>query len=99
MAAIIRIISTFPPDTLGSLERFTTEGWLHPVVNPYNYSGDRSESPEAWAFAVMMQAAWKERVVRNKTVVEEEQKEQREQQQEQEHEERTGREGWMGGIG
>ncbi len=39
---------------------FTTNGVLHPVVNPHAYGVQAtSVSPEAQAFAVQMHVAWK----------------------------------------
>ena len=39
---------------------FTTNGVLHPVVNPYAYGAQAtSVSPEAQAFVVQMHVAWK----------------------------------------
>jgi hypothetical protein len=35
-------------------------GWLTPVVNPYDVGSQGSQSPEAQAFVLELQAAWKE---------------------------------------
>jgi rhamnogalacturonyl hydrolase YesR len=35
-------------------------GWLQPVVNPHNFGNEGSESAEAQAFVLMMQASWQE---------------------------------------
>ncbi len=45
-------------DSNGSLAHFTNDMWLTPVVNPYSFSHQGSESPEGQAFVVEMQAAW-----------------------------------------
>jgi hypothetical protein len=42
----------------GELSHFGSNGWLTPVVDPYNVGVEGSESPEAQAFVVMMQAAY-----------------------------------------
>lgn len=42
----------------GGLAYFDSRGWLTPVVNPHNVGAEGSESPEAQAFVVMMQAAY-----------------------------------------
>ena len=53
-------LTTPTPDSAGSLQHFTHNGWLEPVVNPYNYTLLGSDSPEAQAFVVLMQAAWRD---------------------------------------
>ncbi|KAG0694705.1 Six-hairpin glycosidase-like protein [Suillus ampliporus] len=55
--------STAPPATNTStpgLLHFTSEGWLTPVVNPYSYGAQGSDSPEGQAFILEMQAAWRD---------------------------------------
>jgi len=44
----------------GSLEHFTSDMWLTPVVDPYDYPVEGSQSPESEAFVIEMQAAWKD---------------------------------------
>jgi hypothetical protein len=43
---------------MSNLTHFDSNGWLTPVVNPYNIGVQGSQSPEGQAFVVMMQAAW-----------------------------------------
>jgi hypothetical protein len=45
-------------NSYGGLSHFDSNGWLIPVVDPYNVGIEVSESPEAQAFVVMMQAAY-----------------------------------------
>jgi hypothetical protein len=42
------------------LQHFTTDGWLTPVVNPYQFSAQGSQSPEGQAFVLEMYAAWRD---------------------------------------
>ncbi|KAG1856048.1 Six-hairpin glycosidase-like protein [Suillus subalutaceus] len=42
------------------LLHFTPEGWLTPVVNPYSYGEQGSDSPEGQAFILELQAAWRD---------------------------------------
>ncbi|KAG2043990.1 Six-hairpin glycosidase-like protein [Suillus americanus] len=44
----------------GLLLHFTPEGWLTPVVNPYSYDEQGSNSPEGQAFILELQAAWRD---------------------------------------
>ena len=37
---------------------FDSSGWLTPIIDPYDIGTQASQSPEAQAFVVMMQAAW-----------------------------------------
>jgi hypothetical protein len=46
--------------TTSGLLHFTPEGWLTPVVNPYSYGAQGSESPEGQAFILELQAAWRD---------------------------------------
>ncbi|KAG2113578.1 Six-hairpin glycosidase-like protein [Suillus discolor] len=46
--------------TVSGLLHFTPEGWLTPVVNPYSYGVQGSDSPEAQAFILELQAAWRD---------------------------------------
>ncbi|GLB43044.1 putative glycosyl hydrolase family 88 [Lyophyllum shimeji] len=46
--------------TASGLEHFDPDGWLAPVVNPHAYREQGSQSPEAQAFVVEMQAAWRD---------------------------------------
>ncbi|KAG2049356.1 Six-hairpin glycosidase [Suillus hirtellus] len=46
--------------TVSGLLHFTPEGWLTPVVNPYSYGAQGSDSPEAQAFILELQAAWRD---------------------------------------
>jgi len=39
---------------------FTSDGWLTPVVDPYSYGAQGSNSPEGQAFTLEMQAAWRD---------------------------------------
>lgn len=47
-------------DPSSALQHFTTDGWLTPVVNPYQFSAQGSQSPEGQAFVLEMQAAWRD---------------------------------------
>ncbi|KAL0566045.1 hypothetical protein V5O48_015972 [Marasmius crinis-equi] len=42
----------------GSLQHFTEDGWLTPVVNPQSFGKQGSASPEGQAFVLELQAAW-----------------------------------------
>ena len=53
-------LSTPMPDSAGTLQHFTHNGWLTPVVNPYNYTQQGNDSPEAQAFVILMQAGWRD---------------------------------------
>jgi hypothetical protein len=44
--------------SISNLAHFDSNGWLTPVVNPYNTGVQGTQSPEGQAFVVMMQAAW-----------------------------------------
>ncbi|KAG2135567.1 Six-hairpin glycosidase-like protein [Suillus cothurnatus] len=46
--------------TVSGLLHFTPEGWLTPVVNPYSYGEQGSDSPEGQAFFLELQAAWRD---------------------------------------
>jgi hypothetical protein len=48
------------PDSPGPLQHFTTNGWLTPVVNPYDFGVQGPASPEGEAFVLEMTAAWKD---------------------------------------
>ncbi|KAI0337128.1 Six-hairpin glycosidase [Trametopsis cervina] len=48
----------FAQSSNGSLEHFTSDGWLVPVVNPDNVGQQGSQSPEGQAFVVELSAAW-----------------------------------------
>ena len=39
---------------------FTSDGWLTPVVDPYDFSDQGQTSPEGQAFILAMQAAWRD---------------------------------------
>ncbi|KAI1793356.1 glycosyl hydrolase family 88-domain-containing protein [Ganoderma leucocontextum] len=52
-------ISTATAPT-GSLAHFTSDGWLQPVVDPYNVGVQGEHSPEGQAFVVEMYAAWRD---------------------------------------
>jgi hypothetical protein len=43
---------------MSNFVHFDINGWLTPVVNPYDTAVQGSQSPEGQAFVVMMQAAW-----------------------------------------
>jgi len=43
-----------------ALVHFTKDMWLTPVVNPYNIGSEGSESPEAQAFVVQLDAAYRD---------------------------------------
>ncbi|THG98168.1 hypothetical protein EW026_g3969 [Hermanssonia centrifuga] len=43
-----------------SLEHFTSDMWLTPVVNPHSFGDEGSESPEGQAFVVELDAAWRD---------------------------------------
>ena len=43
-----------------SLQHFTSDMWLTPVVNPENVGQQGSQSPEGQAFVVELDAAWKD---------------------------------------
>ncbi|KAF7985410.1 hypothetical protein HWV62_5115 [Athelia sp. TMB] len=47
-------------DAPGTLAHFTQDGWLTPVVDPYEYQYQGNESPEAQAFVMLMQAAYRD---------------------------------------
>ncbi|KAI3614913.1 glycoside hydrolase family 105 protein [Moniliophthora roreri] len=42
----------------GSLQHFTQDGWLTPVVNPHAFGEEGQDSPESQAFVLEMDAAW-----------------------------------------
>lgn len=44
--------------SMSNLAHFDSNGWLMPVVDPYNVGVQGSKSPEGQAFVIMMQAAW-----------------------------------------
>ncbi|KAG2148973.1 Six-hairpin glycosidase-like protein [Suillus clintonianus] len=46
--------------TTPGMLHLTSEGWLTPVVNPYAYGAQGSDSPEGQAFILEMQAAWRD---------------------------------------
>ncbi|KAG7097619.1 hypothetical protein E1B28_004952 [Marasmius oreades] len=50
----------FASSSNGSLEHFTSDGWLTPVVNPHAFGEQGAHSPEGQAFVLEMRAAWKE---------------------------------------
>ncbi|KAG1824531.1 Six-hairpin glycosidase-like protein [Suillus subaureus] len=52
--------STALSATMSGLLHFTPEGWLTPVVNPYSYDEQGSDSPEGQAFILELQAAWRD---------------------------------------
>ena len=54
-----RLPTTLPVDSLGLLQHFTNEGWLTPVVNR-TAMVQGADSPEARAFVVLMQAAYRD---------------------------------------
>lgn len=41
-----------------NLAHFDSNGWLTPVVDPYNFGTQGSQSPEGQAFVILMQYAW-----------------------------------------
>ncbi|KAI3609237.1 glycoside hydrolase family 105 protein [Moniliophthora roreri] len=43
-----------------NLKYFTSDGWVEPVANPHWYVSQGTQNPEAQAFVLMMQSAWKE---------------------------------------
>jgi len=47
-------------DTSNALQHFTADGWLTPVVDPYSYGVQGTQSPEGQAFVLEMQAAWRD---------------------------------------
>lgn len=49
-----------PSVTLGTLEHFSTDGWLTPVVDPYQYGQEGTNSPEGEAFVLEMTAAYRD---------------------------------------
>ncbi|KAF8499997.1 Six-hairpin glycosidase [Hysterangium stoloniferum] len=55
--------------TLVGGDHFDSYGWLQPVVNPLNWSMSGSQSPEAQAFVVEMQAAWRDWVAIGSPVI------------------------------
>ena len=52
--------ATAPASSSSSLVHFTADGWLQPVVNPYNVGAQGEHSPEGQAFVVEMYAAWRD---------------------------------------
>ena len=48
------------PGSTSGLLRFTENGWLTPVVDPYGYPDQGQDSPEGQAFVISMQAAWRD---------------------------------------
>jgi hypothetical protein len=58
-----KALSATDPNNSSELVHFTSEGWLKPVVNPYDFSNQGSNSPEGQAFVVEMHAAWRDWVV------------------------------------
>jgi hypothetical protein len=48
------------PDSPGPLQHFTTNGWLTPVVDPYQYGQQGINSPEGQAFILEMTAAYRD---------------------------------------
>ncbi|KAK7696444.1 hypothetical protein QCA50_001101 [Cerrena zonata] len=50
-----------------SLEHFTSDMWLTPVVNPHSFGEEGSKSPEGQAFVVEMYAAWRDWVENGST--------------------------------
>jgi hypothetical protein len=55
-----KALSATEPNSSWQLVHFTSEGWLKPVVNPYAFPHQGSNSPEGQAFVVEMQAAWRD---------------------------------------
>ena len=56
--------SSPPPSSTASgtpgMLHFTSDGWLTPVVDPYDFSDQGQTSPEGQAFILAMQAAWRD---------------------------------------
>ncbi|KAI0314932.1 Six-hairpin glycosidase-like protein [Amylostereum chailletii] len=52
--------ATPSPTVFSSAQHFTSDGWLTPVVNPNSFGDEGSDSPEAQAFVLMMQSAWRD---------------------------------------
>lgn len=50
--------TTLSSSNSSGLVHFDQDGWLRPVVDPYNVGAAGSKSPEGQAFVVMMQAAY-----------------------------------------
>ncbi|EIN09188.1 hypothetical protein PUNSTDRAFT_68092 [Punctularia strigosozonata HHB-11173 SS5] len=50
----------FAPNPNGSFAHFDADFWLKPVGNPYNYAAPGSRSPEAQAFVIELQAAYRD---------------------------------------
>lgn len=49
-----------PQSQFANYPHFTNDGWLTPVVNPYSYGQEGSESPESEAFALQLHSAWRD---------------------------------------
>ena len=43
-----------------SLQHFTSDMWLTPVVNPHQFGVEGTQSPEGQAFVVELEAAWRD---------------------------------------
>ena len=56
--------SSPPPSSTASgtpgMLHFTSDGWLTPVVDPYDFSDQGQTSPEGQAFILAMHAAWRD---------------------------------------
>lgn len=61
--------SSGSPNAFTNTPHFTFDGWLAPVVNPRDFSVQGAQSPEAQAFALMLQSAWQDWVAASTTVV------------------------------
>lgn len=56
----LALVSPAMTPSNSSLAHFDSNMWLTPVVNPHSFGQEGSKSPEAQAFVVEMQAAWKD---------------------------------------
>ena len=56
--------SSPPPSSTASgtpgMLHFTSDGWLTPVVDPYDFSDQGQTSPEGQAFILTLHAAWRD---------------------------------------
>jgi len=55
-----KALSATDPNNSSQLVHFTSTGWLTPVVDPYNFPDQGSNSPEGQAFVIEMHAAWRD---------------------------------------